>query len=537
MSISACVVPSSVRIFQKTPVLSRRKTFTLETALNERSSFQVAVRNAGAVQHACVRLEAAAPAGLDMRVRRVGYVPLPHLNTPVEADDADLEGRDYLPGFVPDPLFDECEVTIPPLETHAFWVTVTPNRKARPGRHTIELTISPVFGDTVTLSADVVLHDIRLAKRRGFPITHWFYADALLDWYQLEPFEKAFWPIAERYLRNYTGHGLDTVYLPLFTPPLDGDKRPTQLLRVKRRGPHSYSFDWRDVKKWVDLARKCGVQRFECVHLFRQWGVKLAPNIYEGQGQGEKLLWKPDTGAVSKTYRLFLSQLLPRLERFLKEEGILKKTFFHVSDEPHGDEHIENYQKARALLAELAPWMKVMDALTDIRFGSEGLTDMPVPSITTALDFHEAGIPSWCYYCCGPRGKYLNRLLDTPLAKIAMHGLLFYRWPFKGFLHWGYNYWNLSQTRTLIDPFTVSDGGAYGRGWAYGDPFVVYPGPDGPIDSIRWEVFAESLQDYALAQTVGLDRDDPRLAALKSFEDFPKNAEWRTRLRKELLTR
>jgi len=179
--------------------------------------------------------------------------------------------------------------------------------------------------------------------------------------------------------------------------------------------------------------------------------------------------------------------------------------------------------------------MRVMDALTDIEYARRGLTDMPIPSIRTALDFVEAEIPSWCYYCCGPRGAYINRLLDTPLPKIAMHGVLFYRWPFKGFLHWGYNYWYRSQTRTLIDPYTVQDGLAWQRGWAYGDPFVVYPGPDGPVDSMRWEVFGESLQDYALLQTLGIPRDHGLLAAVKSFQDFPKTESWRRDMRRKLL--
>lgn len=51
----------------------------------------------------------------------------------------------------------------------------------------------------------------------------------------------------------------------------------------------------------------------------------------------------------------------------------------------------------------------------------------------------------------------------------------------------------------------------------HGAPFVVYPGENGPIDSIGWEVFAESLQDYALLQTANIDPDDPMLAELKSY--------------------
>jgi len=207
-------------------------------------------------------------------------------------------------------------------------------------------------------------------------------------------------------------------------------------------------------------------------------------------------------------------------------------SLFHLSDEPHGDEHRENYRKARELLRELAPWMKVMNALSEIQYAREGLTDTPVPSIRVALDFAAEGLPSWCYYCCGPRGRFLNRLMDTPLAKIRMNGWLFYRWPLQGFLHWGYNYWYKSQTRERIDPFKTQDGLAW-PGWAYGDCFMVYPGAEGPIDSIRWEVFSESLQDYALLQTLGVERGG--LKELKSFEDFPKSEKWLERTRKKLL--
>ena len=178
--------------------------------------------------------------------------------------------------------------------------------------------------------------------------------------------------------------------------------------------------------------------------------------------------------------------------------------------------------------------MKVMDALSEIQFAKAGLTDIPVPSISKALDFLDDGIPCWCYYCCGPRGRFVQRLIDTPLAKIRMNGWLFYRWPFQGFLHWGYNYWYQSQTRNKIDPFVVQDGLKW-PGWAYGDCFMVYPGENGPLDSIRWEVFSESLQDYALLQTLGIGRES--LSELHSFEDFPKSAEWLNKTRKKLFSR
>jgi hypothetical protein len=519
-----------------------QKPFRLDAALNEQISFQVAMRLEGEPRQQ-VSVEVLGPDNWSIRARRVGFVPVRHLNPPIMAGDemdTDIDGRGYIPGYVPDPLFGENELLLPESETHAFWVTVRPGPEATPGTYTLDVVVRPQDGE-VTHNVEIKLHDVIIAARQDFHITHWFYIDALMDWYATDGLDVHFWTILPAYIRDVVEHGQDMLYVPVFTPPLDGVKRPSQLLWVTREGPDTYHFDWRDVKRYVDLARQCGITHFEWCHFFTQWGAEHAIRIYEGAGRtmakpsDEVLLWPSTTGATSEVYRTFLAQYLPALYRFLEVEGLLDCSFFHLSDEPHGEAHLRQYRAARDMLRSLAPWMRVMDALTDIEYARQGLTDMPIPSIRTALDFVEAEIPSWCYYCCGPRGTYLNRLLDTPLPKIAMHGFLFYRWPFKGFLHWGYNYWYKSQTCMLIDPYTVQDGLAWQRGWAYGDPFVVYPGADGPLDSIRWEVFSESLQDYALLQTLGIPRDHELLTPLKSFEDFPKTATWRRDVRRRLL--
>ena len=74
-------------------------------------------------------------------------------------------------------------------------------------------------------------------------------------------------------------------------------------------------------------------------------------------------------------------------------------------------------------------------------------------------------------------------------------------------------------------------------GWGYGDPFVVYPGPVGPVDSLRWEVFAESLQDYALLQAAGVDPAASMLADIGDFAVFPREEAWIARKRRDLLSR
>jgi hypothetical protein len=524
-----------------------RGPLRVDAARGERISFQACVAAPEGGDPVPIAVRVASPDGVAARVRRVGFVPMAHHNT--QTPSAELDGLGHVPGFVPDPLFDESSAAVPPGETVAFWVDLLVERGFPAGAAPVEVSVErkedgddgrehgktrarPVL--IAKMRVDLRVWDVTMPPRGDFPVFQWFYADALLDYYGLEPFENGFWDILDPYVRDLVSHGQDTIYVPFLTPPLDGVKRPTQLLRVARSGGR-YRFDWRDVKRYVALAGSRGIRRFEWTHFFTQWGVRHAVRVYEGQGIGEKPLWKPETGATSPTYAGFLSQLLPELKRFLESEGIAERSFFHVSDEPHGEEALANYRKARGLLARLAPWIRTMDALSEVVYGREGITDMPIPSISVTRKFVEEGIPCFTYFCCGPRGPYLNRLLDTPLPKIRMAGWLFHRFGVKGFLHWGYNYWYRSQTRCMIDPFVESSGCRW-PSWAYGDPFLVYPGEKGPIDSIRWEIFSQSLSDYALLKTLGVERDGPELAGFRDFNDFPKDLAWWKAMRRKLLS-
>ncbi len=529
MKLYAWLNSAMTRIYPATPP-NQDSRMKLTVACNERFQFQVAVRQTG-LHHAAVSLQAEAPKDWKVRIRRVGYVPLPHFNIPVMPSDDDLEGRNYLPGLVPDPLFDDNTILMGQEETHAFWITVIPAAKTTPGPHVIKLHAEVESGPHKTLSFIANVTPMLIPVRRNFMVTNWFYIDTLLDRYQTTFRDQRFWDLLTAYLNNLTEHGQDTVYTSVFSVQLDGERSPSQLLRIKQTGAAEWQFDWRDVRRFVNSAKAAGIRYFEWSHFFSQWGVERAIKVYKGQGENKKLLWPRDTSATSPVYRRFLKRFLPSFHAFLKKERLLECSLFHVSDEP-SDQHLENYRRARAMLHELAPWMKVMDAMSHIEVAA--LTDTPVPSISHALDFLNAGMDCWCYFCCAPREKFLNRLMDTPLTKIRMSGWLFYRWPFKGFLHWGYNYWNRCQKNDMIDPYFVSDAGNW-PGWPYGDTFLVYPGANGPVDSIRWEVFADSLQDYALLQATGTPRNGPLLKDIQSFEDFPKNEQWIQNSRRKLL--
>ncbi len=193
MRVHAWLSTSLHRLFPLSAPGTRR-TLAICAARGERVSLQVGVRVEGA-DPVEVAVRTAAADGLAVQVRRVGCVPVPHHNTATPAEE--LDGVGHIPGYVPDVLFPESTTRVAQGEVAAFWLTVTVLKEARPGPHEIEVEVFAGGKPQQPLKATVQVSEVLLARRKGFHATHWFYADALCDWYKVEPFADAFWPICE----------------------------------------------------------------------------------------------------------------------------------------------------------------------------------------------------------------------------------------------------------------------------------------------------------------------------------------------------
>jgi hypothetical protein len=518
----ACWLQTSLQRVYPTSPAGDQRTLSLLTARNRHVSFQACLANRGpsALDVGC---SVAGAAGCDVLVRRVGYVPQWHatIDTPTE----ELDGVALVPGLVPDPLYPQATARIGPRENQSFWVTITVPAEAQPGVRELAIRFElPNGTPQVELHATLDIRSLVVQPRHDFPVTHWWRPETIYEHYAIEPFGEAWWKLAEAYIRNLVAHGNNVLFVQQLFPRREFVRRPAQMVKITCPAPGRYEFDWSQVRRLVRLGRECGATHFEWSHLWIYWGVQHAMPVYTMKDGQAVPLWPPDTDGHGELYTNFLRQFLPSFHQFLQEENLLDCSYFHLSDEP-ATEHIPNYRRARQTLRELAPWMKVMDALSDVEYGRQALTDMPIPVVSTAQAYIDEKIPHWVYFCCAPRGPYLNRFMDTPLAKIRMSGWLFYRLRAQGFLHWGYNCWQKLEQDAMIDPFTEGAAGLW-PDIPYGDPFVVYPGPDGPLDSIRWEVFAESLEDYAMLQTAGVDPDDALLEDIRTYADFPKTQAW-----------
>ena len=228
------------------------------------------------------------------------------------------------------------------------------------------------------------------------------------------------------------------------------------------------------------------------------------------------------------------------LLKMFEEEGVAEYVYWHISDEPSED-HLENYKKARAQVDGLIPEGRIMDALSEYSFYEEGLVPMPVPANDCIEPFLEHKVPGlWTYYCCAQGDKVSNMFIAFPSYRNAILGVQMYKYHIKGFLQWGYNYYNSQYSDYPIDPFLTQDA----DGWVpAGDPFQVYPGKDGlPLLSIRMAVTTQALQDLRAFELLESLTDyefvvgliDENLETPITFKDYPRNNFYLLNLRKRV---
>ena len=283
-----------------------------------------------------------------------------------------------------------------------------------------------------------------------------------------------------------------------------------------------------------------GIPYFEISHLYTQWGARYAPKVMATVDGEYRRIFGWETDALGEEYTAFLNAFMPELTAFLHAEGIMDRCFFHVSDEP-SPEHNAQYNAAKQVLTQYVKEEQLIDALSAYELYESGAVRHPVVSNDHAHHFMEKGVTDlWTYYCCAQTAKVPNRFFNFPSLRSRIMGVLMYIYDIAGFLQWGYNFWYSRRSEKLdIDPFRVTDAD---RAFPSGDAFMVYPGSDGPVDSIRHEIMREALQDLRalkkLESFIGREKTVEFIHADLDYQlsmtDYPRSAEWLLDLRERV---
>ncbi len=466
---------------------------TPEGLQGEVISFQAAFRGeAGGWQEVCLRVES--PLEGRIHVRQVRQVPVRMANYP-DGDPDTLRGG--APGLYPDLLTE--------IKPHALklsrqwsclWIDIAPDAQTEAGVYPLTLALENAKGDCLARrTVQVEILPPALPAQR-LMLTRWFHCDGLARYYGVEVFSEEHWTLIERFLRTAVRHGMNVLLTPIHTPPLDtavGHERLTTQLVEVRLDKGRYSFGMDRLRRWIRMALDCGVTHFEAAHLYTQWGARHAPKIMAVADGEYRRIFGWETEATSGEYRDFLAAYIPALRQVFREEGVEDRVYWHISDEP-SEAHLESYLAARSQVDELLQGCTVMDALSNFAYYQQGIVAHPVVATNHVEPFLAANTPDlWVYYCCAQYKSVANMFIAMPSSRSRILGYQLFRSGAAGFLHWGYNFYNCMGSHYGVNPYLDTDADC---GVPAGDPFQVYPGPEGqPEESIRLMVFTHALQD------------------------------------------
>ena len=496
---------------------------------NERYNFQLCIFNDGS----SVRDVSLSVEGIDseyLTVRQV--VEIPGARVYNEYDDYVIFDDDNIHMF-PDLLrpVQTDALFLRARQWTALWCTVHAKDGLKAGEHKLKFTV--VCGEQ-TVSTEYVLDVVGARLPESDLIyTDWMHYDAIANYYHTEPFSERFYELLGTFIDSAVAHGMNMLYTPLFTPPLDtkigGERLTVQLIDVKK-SDKGYKFGFNKLEKFIDFALLHGIKYFEMSHLTTQWGAKACPKIMTKTDEGTVRIFGWDTSSSGDEYKAFLKAFLPALDKFLKKKCVADKCYFHISDEPAAA-HYAQFREVFDFIRPLIKDYKVMDATEDT-----ALVDCPVISLHHITD--DLPEKCWVYYCCTAYKNYVpNRFFNMPSQRNRILGFLLYLSGAKGFLQWGFNFYNSQYSTRPLDPFLESDaGGAFPSG----DSYIVYPGTGGAWDSLRHEVFYDGLQDRmalkALEKKIGRDKVIELLKAegLDGYRVYPRSDKWHLEFRRKI---
>jgi hypothetical protein len=228
-------------------------------------------------------------------------------------------------------------------------------------------------------------------------------------------------------------------------------------------------------------------------------------------------------GEDTPHYKAMFGSYCSQIQEHLRQKGWLDEAFVYWFDEPDPKDY-PFVGNGFAKLKAAAPGISRM--LTEqVEPGLIGGPNIWCPISNeykheAAEERRREGEEFWWYVCTGPKAPYCTLFIDHPGTELRVWLWQTWQRKIEGILVWETNYWTSGAAypdrahpqNPYEDPMGWQSGystpGGQKRPWGNGDGRFVYPPVEaadgrperpiveGPVDSIRWEMLRDGIEDY-----------------------------------------
>ena len=375
--------------------------------------------------------------------RVVGYVPTQRPYYPVK-----------FVGLWPDPLIPVKSYDIKASTTQPFWLTVYVPSQTLAGDYTGTVTIKGQDFTPRSLSVHLHVYGFSLPKKSHLKTAFDFYGHLT----------KVQYPVLENESEKAWASRLDALNEQFITAMLKFRMNP--ILNIDPTMPS-------------ELER---VYRYLLLGL-NNFSVGKKGGTFDNN-------WPKDDFAIEN-----LTPLYHEYGEVLKLNGLLSDTYIYTWDE--GEIGNPLIPKLTSMIHRAYPGLKNMvcyhgfwDPARDPHWGKDidiwtfNIDDFNEKNMLT---LQKMGMEVWMYVS-GPSGNESpNLALDFDSIDYRIIPWLCWKYNIRGFLYWCVNWW------PNVDPFKDAKNSKWDQN---GNGLLFYPGPDGPIVSLRAEIFRDGMEDY-----------------------------------------
>ena len=413
------------------------------------------------------------------------------------------------PNLVGDALLNIKDVDVPAYHAQPIWFTFKIPENANPGIYKGKIELSIDGYDSASYPIEVQIENISLPAYRDykFHLDLWVNPSSIAEVYHVKDWSEEHWDLIKIFLADYAKAGGKNCAVTITHEPWHkkwigenthsqtefGYKSMVSWIKDKKG---SWHFDYAVLDRYVELADSLGVAHAINAFSVTPFKSNQAIHYYDEADDSDKIMVLDYSDFE---YKVIWKAFLKDFKEHLLKKGWFDKTYLGFDEKPK-----EILELILGIIEESAPEFleRIMIAghndvssisknlsISYMFFPNQPLEARAIEPVTSTIKSRNVDKKTTTFYLCA-EPAHPNTLTYSPAIESRLIPWLALKFNTDGYLRWAYNNWTAD---TFNRPVFMHN---------QGDDYYVYPGENGLISSIRWELLKEGIEDYELFRII-----------------------------------